>query len=220
MISIPSVPSSQPLESPADLIKHLAASPRPAVIHYGADGRTELSGRVAVNWATKVTHLLDSYGVSAPGTIFVDVPVTWRSTVLALGAAWAELDWTTDAEDADAILTDQPDEHMAAAAEIFVTHQETVDPALVDIDDEVLSHPDQALLAGAYMISRAQTDQPADPHVQVLGSGTVIKSAGLRLSAAVWWAMVDAWRRSKPVVLVDAADDTQLARIIETEHLK
>ncbi|GAA4481101.1 hypothetical protein GCM10023190_26790 [Enteractinococcus fodinae] len=219
MISIPAIPSNQPLESPADLIKHLAASPRPAVIHYTAEGRTELSGRVAVNWATKVTHLLDSYGVAAPGTIFLDVPVTWRSTVLVLGAAWAELEWTTEADEVDAILTDQPDEYMTAAAEIFVTHQERVNPALVDIDDEVLSHPDQALLGSADIIGRAQTDEPAEPTVQVLGSGTIIKSAGLRMNAAVWWAMVDAWRRSKPVVLVDAADETQLARIIDTEHL-
>lgn len=62
MISLSSL-SHTPLEPDADLIGHLAASGRPAIIHYTADGRTELSGRVAVNWATKTTHLIDSYGI-------------------------------------------------------------------------------------------------------------------------------------------------------------
>lgn len=219
MISLPAVPSKKPLESPADLIKQLAASPRPAVIHYTANGRTELSGRVAVNWATKVTHLLDTYGIAAEDTMLVDVPVTWRSTVLVLGVAWSQLDWVAQADDAHAILTDRPDAYMTADAEIFVTHQDAVDAALVDVDDEVLSHADQALLPAADIIGRSHTDQPADPHVQVLGSGTVIHSAGLRMTEAIWWAMVDAWRHSTPVVLVDTADETQLARIIETEQL-
>jgi|SRR5690625_535052 len=219
MISLPSVPSNKPLESPADLVEHLRVSPRPAVIHYADSGRTELSGRVAVNWATKTTHLLDSYGIAAPDRLFVDVPVTWRSVVLVLGAAWAELDWTTDPDEAEAILTDRPDDYMAAAAEIFVTHQESVDPALVNIDDEVLSHPDQALLGASDIIGRAQTDEATSPHVQVLKAGTVVSSAGLRMNAAVWWAIVDAWRHSHPVVLVDTDDEAQLDRIIATEQL-
>jgi len=219
MIQLSSTSSNNPLESPADLIGHLAASPRPAIIHYAADGRTELSGRVAVNWATKTTHLLDSYGIAEPDTILVDVPVTWRATVLVLGAAWSALDWTTDPDDAAAILTDRPQLYMEPAAEIFVTHQETVDPALVNVDDEVLSQADDALLPPADIIGRAATDQPADERVRVLRSGTLIKSEGLRLDEALWWAMVDAWRHSKPVVFVDTADADQLARIIETERL-
>src|SRR5690625_4307988 len=72
MISLSSL-SPAPSDPAADLIAHLAASGRPAIIHYTADdGRTELSGRVAVNWATKTTHLVDSYGIAAPDAIFVD----------------------------------------------------------------------------------------------------------------------------------------------------
>ena len=220
MISLPSVPSNQPLGPGADLIEHLAASPRPAIIHYAADGRTELSGRVAVNWATKTTHLLESYGIAAEDPALFDVPVTWRTTVLVLGFAWAQLDWTTDVDEAAAILTDRPDDYLSAAGEIFVTHQDSVDPALVNIDDEVLSHPDQALLGAADIIGRAQIDEPTDQHVTVLDSGTIIDSSEVRLNPAVWWAMIDAWRASKPVVLVDEADEDQLARIIETEHLR
>ena len=220
MISLPSVPSNQPLGPGADLIEHLAASPRPAIIHYAADGRTELSGRVAVNWATKTTHLLESYGIAAEDPALFDVPVTWRTTVLVLGFAWAQLDWTTDVDEVAAILTDRPDDYLSAAGEIFVTHRDSVDPALVSIDDEVLSHPDQALLGAADIIGRAQIDEPTDQHVTVLDSGTIIDSAEVRMNPAVWWAMIDAWRASKPVVLVDEADQDQLARIIETEHLR
>lgn len=219
MISLSPTPSNNPLPPGADLIGHLATSPRPAVIHYAAEGRTELSGRVAVNWATKTTHLFDTYGIAAPDPIVVDVPVTWRSAVLVLGVAWSALDWTTESDEAAAILTDQPEQYMDAAAEIFVTHQDVVDSALVNVDDEVLSHADQALLPVADIIGRAATEQPADERIKVLKSGTVIESEGLRLDAAVWWAMVDAWRRSRPVVFVDSADAAQLARIIETEHL-
>ncbi|HEY4558540.1 MAG TPA: hypothetical protein VIG82_10155 [Enteractinococcus sp.] len=219
MIQLSSISSNNPLEPPADLIGHLAASPRPAIIHYAADGRTELSGRVAVNWATKTTHLLDSYGIAEPDTILVDVPVTWRATVLVLGTAWSALDWTADPANAAAILTDRPQLYMDSDAEIFVTHQETVDAALVNVDDEVLSQADDALLPPADIIGRALTDQPTDERVQVLRFGTVITSGSARLNEALWWAMVDAWRHSRPVVFVDDADADHLARIIETERL-
>lgn len=219
MISLPSIPSNQPLESPSDLVEHLSASPRPAVIHYTDGDRTELSGRVAVNWATKMTHLLDSYGIAAPATVFIDLPVTWRSAVLLLGVAWTQLDWVSDPDEADAIVTDRPDEYLTATAEIFVTHQDDVDPALVNVDDEVLSHPDQALLPAADIIGRAQVENTDDELIQALGSGTVIAAADIRFDANVWWAMVDAWRRSHPVVLIESADEAQLARIIQTEQL-
>jgi|GEM_PF-2270652 len=219
MISLSSL-SHAPLEPDADLIAHLAASGRPAIIHYTADdGRTELSGRVAVNWATKTTHLVDSYGIAAPDAIFVDVPVTWRSLVLALGVAWCDLACAADADDADAILTDRPADYLAAAAELFVTHAESADASVVHVDEEVLSHADQALLPVPEIIRHAVTDQPAPSGVDIRSAGVVIRSHQLRLDAGLWWVIIDAWRRSKPVVLVDAADDAQLQRIIETERL-
>lgn len=219
MISLNPTPSNQPLEPGANLIKHLAASPRPAIIHYAQAGRTELSGRVAVNWATKMTHLIDSYGLQAPDTMLVDLSLTWRSLALALGVSWCELACTTDAETAAAIFTDQPDEYSAVAAEIFVTHCDAVDASMVDVDDEVLSHADQALLPVPDIIGNAQTDQQPVQGVHSLGSGVLIHANGKRLDAATWWAMVDAWRRSQPVVLVDEADQAQVARIIESERL-
>lgn len=219
MISLNPTPSNQPLEPGANLITHLAASPRPAIIHYANDGRTELSGRVAVNWATKMTHLIDSYGIAAPDEMVVNLPVTWRSLALNLGVAWCDVVCGTQSDDAAAILTDQPEHYLSAAAEIFVTHREDVDAALIDVDDEVLSHADQALLPVPDIIGHAQTTQQPSQHVAAHRAGVVIRTPEQRLDAATWWAIVDAWRRTQPVVLVEDVDDAQLARIIATERL-
>lgn len=219
MISLRSFSPTDPLQPGADLIGHLAASPQPAIIHYTAEGRTELSGRVAINWATKTTHLIDSYGIASPDAMVVDVPVTWRSVVLTLGVAWCDVTCSNDADDAAAVLTDRPEDYETTPGEIFVTHREEVDPALINLDDEVLSHADQALLPVADVIGNALVDAPAPTEVQTHAAGVIIRATDTRLSPALWSVMVDAWRRSTPVVLVDDAVMDQLQRIIETERL-
>lgn len=219
MISLNPSPSNQPLEPGTNLIAHLAASPRPAIIHYAEEGRTELSGRVAVNWATKMTHLIDSYGIAEPDEMLVDLPLTWRSLALTLGVAWTATTCSSDQDEAAAILTDQPEHYLSVEAELFVTHRDEVDAALVDVDDEVLSHADQALLPVPDIIGNAQTTQQPSKHVETHSSGVVIRASKQRLDAATWWAIIDAWRRTQPVVLVEDIDDVQLERIITTERL-
>lgn len=219
MISLRSTFSPDPLQPGDDLIGHLAASPRPAIIHYTADGRTELSGRVAINWATKTTHLIDSYGVASPATMLLDVPVTWRSVAVTLGVAWCDLTWVDDADEADAILTDRPEDYEMAAAEIFVTHRQDVDPSMTDLDDEVLSHADQALLASPDVIGNALREEPTPAQAQRHSAGVIIHATGTRLTPGLWSVMVDAWRRSTPVVLIDQEVADQLERIVASEHL-
>lgn len=219
MISLRSFSPSDPLQPGADLIGHLAASPQPAIIHYTAEGRTELSGRVAINWATKTTHLIDSYGIASGDAMVVDVPVTWRSVVLVLGAAWCDVTCINDADDAAAVLTDRPEDYETTPGEIFVTHREEVDPALINLDDEVLSHADQALLPVPDIIGNALVDAPVPAKTQTHAAGVIIHATDTRLSPALWSVMVDAWRRSTPVVLVDDAVSDLLERIIETERL-
>ena len=219
MISLRSLSPTDPLEPGADLIGHLAASPQPAIIHYTGHDRTELSGRVAINWATKTTHLIDSYGIAAPDAMVVDVPVTWRAVVLVLGVAWCAVTCVKEADDAAAVLTDRPENYQTAPGEILVTHRDEVDPALINLDDEVLSHADQALLPAPDIIGNALTQAPVPPEADIRSGGVVIASSDARLSPALWSVMVDAWRRSTPVVLVDDAAAAQLDRIIETERL-
>lgn len=226
MIALPPAGSRAPLTPGDNLIAHLGASPLPAVVHYAAEGRTELSGRVAVNWATKMTHLLDTYGVAGPGVMLVDVPGSWRSIVLALGVAWCDLSWTGDPLAAEAVLTDRPANHGEATGEIFVTQDGNVDSGFIDVDDEVLSHADQALLPVPDLITAARnavTDTTAEdvsqeiPGVTVHQHGTVLHTAGARLTPTLWSAIIEAWRRSTPVVLVDAGQD--LEAIVAAERL-
>jgi len=219
MISLNPIPSNQPLNPGDNLIEHLAASARPAIIQYSEADRVELSGRVTINWATKMTHLIDSYGTVASDTLLVDLPVTWRSLALVLGAAWCDLEFVTEASQADAILTDRPDHYLAQPAEIFVTHHSDVDSALVDVDDEVLSHADQPLLPVPDIIGNARTETSAGQYVQSHDAGTVIYNDKLRLDAATWWTVIDTWRRAYPVILVDTSAATGLQRIIEDERL-
>lgn len=219
MISLNPIPSNQPLNPGDNLIEHLAASARPAIIQYSEADRVELSGRVTINWATKMTHLIDSYGIVAPDTLFIDLPVTWRSLALVLGAAWCDLEFVTEASQASAILTDRPDRYLAQPAEIFVTHHTDVDSALVDVDDEVLSHADQPLLSVPDIIGNARTEISAGQHAQPHDAGIVIYNDELRLDAATWWKVIDAWRRTYPVILIDTVAAAQLQRIIEDERL-
>lgn len=219
MISLRSSSPAAPLEPGADLIGHLAASPRPAIIHYTGQGRTELSGRVATNWATKTTHLIDSYGIASPDTMLIDVPVTWRSLALVLGIAWCDVACSNDPDDAGAILTDRFENYDSAHGEIFVTHREDVDPALIDLDDEVLSHADQPLLPVPDIIGTALRADALPTEADTRSGGVVIRSSNARLTPELWWVIVDAWRRSTPVVLVDDEVAEQLERIVETERL-
>jgi len=219
MISLNPIPSNQPLNPGDNLIEHLAVSARPAIIQYSKTDRVELSGRVTINWATKMTHLMDSYGTVASDTLFIDLPVTWRSLALVLGAAWCDLEFVAEATQATAILTDRPDRYLAQPAEIFVTHRTDVDAALVDVDDEVLSHADQPLLSVPDIIGNARTETPTGRYANYYDAGAVIYNDQLRLDTATWWTVIDTWRRTYPVILVDSAAATGLQRIIQDERL-
>src|SRR5699024_302918 len=114
----------------------------------------------------------------SPDTMYVDLPVTWRSIVLLLGAAWCDLEFVDHADDAAAILTDQPAAHTHTDAEIFVTQAATApDASMVDVDDEVLSHADQALLPVPDIIGQAATETPGGEGVEQRSAGTLVHTA-------------------------------------------
>lgn len=221
MISLNPSASREPLPAGADLIAAMASSPRPAIIHYTQDDRTELSGRVAVNWATKTTHLLDAYGIGSGDAVLLDLPVTWRSLALALGVAWCDVELLhgPSQRDVTAIVTDRQEEYLSADAELFITQHPDVDSALVDFDDEVLAHADQALTAVPDLIGNTQEIAWPDDALQVLKSGTVLAGEQLRFTPALWWAVIDTWRRGQPFVIVEHRNQEQLQRIIDTERL-
>lgn len=73
-----------------DWFAALAASPRPAVVDYAADGeRVELSGRVLANWGAKTANLVEAEGHGPDATVLVDLPLDWLSLAALLGLARA-----------------------------------------------------------------------------------------------------------------------------------
>ena len=114
-----------PRRSPAlgpegDLIAHLQPSGQPAVIDYTAE-RVELSGRVLVNWAGTPVDV-NGNGITDADDVLLDLPCSWLSTGLALGAHWVtpEITFLTDDADSAAIVTDRPEHWANSSAELFV----------------------------------------------------------------------------------------------------
>lgn len=75
---------------PAPLLAALEdLGPRPALIWYGPDGRTELSGHVLANWVIKaIGHLADEIDPAPGEDLVLDLPAHWKRLVLAL-AGWS-----------------------------------------------------------------------------------------------------------------------------------
>ncbi|GAB2547169.1 TIGR03089 family protein [Brachybacterium huguangmaarense] len=104
--------------------------PRPALVWYAEEGRTELSGHVLANWVIKsIGHLADDVGLVAGDDLVLDLPPHFKRLVLAL-AGWSLglsvriVDDATDAAGlADggggtlAVATDRPDSAQAGAAD-------------------------------------------------------------------------------------------------------
>src|SRR5699024_6708115 len=97
MISLNPIPSNQPVNHGVNLIEHLASSSRPVIIQYSVSYPFELSALLTTNSSTNITHLIVSYGIVASDTLLVDLPVTWRSLALVLGASWCDLEYVTEA---------------------------------------------------------------------------------------------------------------------------
>lgn len=70
---------------------HLAAlGAAPALTAYTPDGRLEVSGRVALQWANKIVGLLrDELDAEEGDVLRVDLPPSWRAPLWTLGALLA-----------------------------------------------------------------------------------------------------------------------------------
>lgn len=97
--------------------------PRGALVWYGDEGRTELSGHVLANWVIKaVNHLAEEVMVAAGEQMVLDLPPHWKRTVLAL-AGWSlglEIAYRGGPGLADAprvLATDDPTSALAEEAD-------------------------------------------------------------------------------------------------------
>lgn len=104
----------------------LAADPAGPRITYYDDAtgeRIELSAVTLANWAAKTANFLaDEFGVMPGGRVAVLLPAHWQTAAVLLGAWWAGLEVTLEADpDAEAALVtvDRLDD-VADAAEVAV----------------------------------------------------------------------------------------------------
>lgn len=217
----------------ADLIAHVGASARPALIQYHRDGsRTELSGRVLVNWAAKTANLLDHHGIDTSGIAVLDLPVHWLTLAASLGISWdlAEIRYAAAEETVDADGVDGVNE----AEMVFTTRSEawaqhpgelivvtSLDEAsaspesrtslpdhAIDFDDEVAAQADQHPGAAPDLITgvqgaSARWSAAAPEQVRAFERGLVVAADGARVSARVISAVHEQWSRRCPVILVD-----------------
>lgn len=114
-------------------IEHLipaldSRGPQPAIVSYGPDGRTELSGRVLANWLIKnVNFLRDELMLEPEALMVIDMPPHWKRTVFTLSG------WLIGAhvhvcgpgaqyegETPDVLVTDNPGSDLATTADDVV----------------------------------------------------------------------------------------------------
>lgn len=216
----------------ADLIAHVGASARPALIQYHQDGsRTELSGRVLVNWAAKTANLLEHHGIDTAGLAVLDLPVHWLTLAASLGISWDfdEIRCFGDGDDAvqDAalIVTTAPERWAEHSGELIVVTSLTgasgssgaqLPSHAIDFDDEVASQADQHvgiapdLITGTEGASlRLAAASPAS--AWAFEGGLILAERGTHLTEDLLAAVHEQWSRRCPVIMVevtDAAEDT------------
>ncbi|MGO1182852.1 MAG: TIGR03089 family protein [Micrococcaceae bacterium] len=217
----------------ADLIAHVGASARPALIQYHRDGsRTELSGRVLVNWAAKTANLLDHHGIDTSGVAVLDLPLHWLSLAASLGISWdlaeiryAAAEETVDADgvdgvnEAEMVFTTRPATWAQHPGELIVVtsldeapespeSRASLPDHAIDFDDEVASQADQHPGAAPDLITgtegaSARWAAAAPESARAFERGLIVAADRARLSATVISAVHEQWSRRCPVILVD-----------------
>lgn len=167
MISLASSAARSPLTTTAELFDFLGSRGQPALCQYQDQERIEISGRVLVNWATKVANLLDMHFPTPPTRFVLVGPAHWKFFSIVLGARlvgiepqWLSLSLESVREEDfdDAVLVtdasaDQLSElsHMPAEliqvdlATLATEYGDELDPFALDFAVEVPAQPDQLL---------------------------------------------------------------------------
>lgn len=241
-------PSGPSIARPgADLIAHVGASAHPALIQYHQDGsRTELSGRVLVNWAAKTANLLEHHGIDTSGMAVLDLPLHWLTLAASLGISWdfdeircSDVDDDPEGADgemqhAELVLTTRPTPWAAHPGELMVitsltTPCEAGSPLpshAIDVDDEVAAQADQHfgaapdLIAGTAGASERLT-AGAETSARAFEGGLILAADSTRLSLEVLSAVHEQWSRRCPVILIDgeALDPDRVEHLREIERL-
>lgn len=93
------------MELLAHLLRTDPSSPRLTVYNENTGARLDFSALTLDNWAAKVGNmLLEELDLDADSRIVLDLPVSWQSVAIVLGALAAEIDWGFDG-DGDVVFT-------------------------------------------------------------------------------------------------------------------
>ena len=226
---------------------HLATlGAAPAVTAYAPDGRLEISGRVARQWASKIGGLLRDELDAEPGDVLaVDLPPSWRAPVWTLGALVVGLAPRLPEEsgtrpDGTGALPDGPGAAVGAPL-ATVTHEPSaagVDAGSVlalaeasmsmrwtgdlpqgalDASSETLAQPDELILA----------PEPAedDPVLRAASAARQELAAGARTAFvptgtadAVTWVLASWLTGGSAVLLPTGTSEVEAARLADAER--
>ncbi len=93
------------MELLAHLLKSDPSSPRLTVYNENTGARLDFSAVTLDNWAAKVGNmLLEELDLDSDSRIVLDLPVSWQTVAIVLGALAADVDWAFDGE-GDVVFT-------------------------------------------------------------------------------------------------------------------
>ncbi|SMG25267.1 TIGR03089 family protein [Corynebacterium pollutisoli] len=93
------------MELLAHLLRTDPSAPRLTVYNESTGARLDFSALTLDNWAAKVGNmLLEELDLDTTSRIVIDLPVSWQSVAITLGALAAEVEWGFDG-DGDVVFT-------------------------------------------------------------------------------------------------------------------
>lgn len=211
----------------------------PALTSYSPEGRLEVSGKVARQWAHKIAGFLRDDVAASPGDVLaVDLPATWRAPVWALGAILAGIHPLLDPGAAHPDRAPASDWVLGAVATVS-DRPETIGPwggdvlalglgalamrfpgelprGAIDASADVLAQPDSML----------EPPSPADDEPLLLAARSAGLATGERVAAvttsgaaAVRLALA-AWLAGGSAVLVVDQPASEAERLADVEKAR
>lgn len=188
----------------------------PALTWYGADGRMELSGKVAANHMAKITgYLADEVWLDEGARLLLDLPSHWKTCLWGLGGMLAGLEVAigTTADTPDGVVTNHPETPPDADNVIALDLEPLalswmgapLAPGIFDGSAEVMGSPDQLMDSSRHASGNFAkwesrgTLQPAGERLLI--SGAIATNPASTLAAVAWQL-----GRGSVVVLQDGTD--------------
>lgn len=169
-----------------DLLDHLLqdnpATPRVTIYDETNGSRLDFSATTLDNWAAKVANMLYEELDLEPGDgtqIRIDLPVSWQTVVIALGAMAAQIPFTLDSDSPADIIFASPDTPADSSAELVAVTTDpfgrgveesgaTLQPGALDFAPTVRFYADQ-FPAASPRLADLPTSYTADTRLLVTG---------------------------------------------------